>query len=37
MSIKPTNPTWREKLTVAAVRGAVSGAVRAVIAWVLEH
>ena len=37
MSNEPTNPTWREKLTLAAVRGAVSGAVRAIIAWMLEH
>ncbi|WP_285439167.1 hypothetical protein [Streptomyces sp. ISL-99] len=41
MSNEPTNPTWREKLTLAAVRGAASGAVsgtvRAVIAWILGH
>ena len=37
MSDEPANPTWREKLTLAVVRGAISGAVRAIITWVLEH
>ncbi|GAB3862169.1 hypothetical protein ACFPIJ_46945 [Dactylosporangium cerinum] len=34
---EPTNPTWREKLTLAAVRGTISGATRALITWILEH
>lgn len=37
MTIEPANQTWREKLTVAAVRGAISGIVRAIITWMLEH
>jgi hypothetical protein len=37
MPNEPANPTWREKLTLAAVRGAFSGAVRAIIACMLEH
>jgi hypothetical protein len=37
MSNEPANPTWREKLTLAAFRGAISGAVRAIISWMLEH
>ena len=37
MTTEPTNPTLREKLTLAAVRGTISGAVRAVITWMLEH
>jgi hypothetical protein len=37
MTTEPTNQTWREKLTLAAVRGAVSGAIRAIITGILEH
>ncbi|GAB3862177.1 hypothetical protein GCM10027610_105960 [Dactylosporangium cerinum] len=37
MTNEPINQTWREKLTLAAVRGAVSGAIRALITWILEH
>jgi hypothetical protein len=37
MSIDTSKPTWREKLTLAAVRGAVSGAVRSIIMWMLER
>jgi hypothetical protein len=37
MPNEPANSTWREKLTLAAVRGAISGAVRAIIIWMLEH
>jgi len=37
MTTEPTSQTWREKLTLAAVRGAISGAVRAVITWMLER
>jgi len=33
MPNEPTNSSWREKLTLSAVRGAVSGAVRAIVAW----
>lgn len=34
---QPSNhPTWRSKLTLAVVAAAVSGAVRAVVAWVLQ-
>ncbi|GGM22739.1 hypothetical protein GCM10007977_024910 [Dactylosporangium sucinum] len=37
MTTEPTNPTWREKLILAAVRGAIAGAVRAIITWILER
>ena len=37
MSNDPAGPTWREKLTLAVVRGAISGAVRAILTWMLEH
>lgn len=37
MSNKPTNPTWRERFALAAIGGAISGAVRAIITWTLEH
>jgi len=37
MSNDPTNPTWCEKVALAAVRGAISGAVRAFITWALAH
>ena len=37
MPNEPTNPTWREKLTLAAVRGVISGVVRAIVTWMLEH
>ena len=37
MMNEPVNPTWREKLTLAVVRGVVSGTVRAIITWILEH
>jgi hypothetical protein len=36
MSKPPTNPTWRAKLTLAAIAGAVSGTVRALIIWALQ-
>ena len=37
MTTEPTNQTWREKLTLAAVRGAISGAIRAIITWFLDR
>ncbi|MCP2323366.1 hypothetical protein HDA40_001873 [Hamadaea flava] len=37
MTNVPTNQTWREKLTLAAIRGGIAGAVRAIIIWMLEH
>ena len=37
MSTQRTDPTWREKLTLAAVRGVISGVVRAIVTWMLEH
>ena len=37
MTTEPANQPWREKLTLAAVRGAVSGFVRSIITWILEH
>ncbi|GGM22747.1 hypothetical protein GCM10007977_024930 [Dactylosporangium sucinum] len=37
MPTDPANPTWREKLALAAVCGAISGAIRALITWMLEH
>lgn len=36
MSTEP-NPSWREKLSLAAVRGAVAGATRAIVTWLLER
>ncbi|MGC5288874.1 hypothetical protein [Micromonospora sp. DT231] len=32
---QPTENAWREKLTLAAITGLISGTVRAVITWVL--
>ncbi len=37
MSKPPTNLTWREKLALATITGAISGAVRAIVAWTLQH
>ena len=37
MSNEPTNPTWREQLTLATLCGAISGAVRAIVTWLLRH
>jgi hypothetical protein len=37
MSNEPANSTWREKVTLAVVRGAISGAVRAIVTWMFEH
>ncbi|HZM77660.1 MAG TPA: hypothetical protein VFC19_18230 [Candidatus Limnocylindrales bacterium] len=32
-----TEKTWRQKLTLAAVTGLLSGAAKAIIAWTLDH
>lgn len=37
MSSKPTPETWRAKIVAAAVIGAVGGAVRAVVSWLLDR
>jgi hypothetical protein len=37
MSNEPANQTWREKLTLTAVRGILAGAAHAIITWMLEH
>lgn len=37
MANEPTNPTWREKVTLTAFAAVVSGAIRAITTWILEH
>jgi hypothetical protein len=37
MPNEPTTPNWRERLALTVVRGVVSGAVRALITWLLEY
>jgi hypothetical protein len=37
MSNEPADSAWRDKLTLAAVRAVISGAVRAIVTWMLEH
>jgi hypothetical protein len=36
MTTQPTEKAWRERLTFAAVTGAVSGVARAIISWALD-
>lgn len=33
---QPTANTWREKLTLAAITGLISGTARAIITWALH-
>jgi hypothetical protein len=35
MTAQPTEKTWREKITLAAIAGLISGAARALISWTL--
>jgi hypothetical protein len=37
MSNESVSSTWREKVTLAAVRGVLAGAAHAIIMWMLEH
>jgi hypothetical protein len=37
MPHQPTEETWSQKLTLAGVRGAIAGAVRAIVDWLLNH
>ena len=37
MANEPNNPTWREKVTLAAIAAVVSGVVRAITTWILEY
>jgi len=37
MANEPSNPTWRERVTLAAIATAASGAIRAITTWILEH
>jgi hypothetical protein len=37
MTPQPTETTWRQKITLAAIAGLISGTTRALIAKVLEH
>ena len=37
MKPQPTEKTWRERITLAAIAGFISGTARAVTAKILEH
>jgi len=37
MTPPPTEKTWREKITLAAITGLISGAIRAITTKILEH
>jgi hypothetical protein len=37
MTAKRTNNAWREKISLAAITGLISGAARALVAWALDH
>jgi hypothetical protein len=37
MPLQPTEKTWREKITVAAITGLIAGAARAIAAKILDH
>jgi hypothetical protein len=37
MTPQSTEPTWRQKITLAAITGLISGTARAIIAKILEH
>lgn len=37
MTLQPTEKTWREKITLAAISGFVSGSARAITTKILEH
>lgn len=37
MTSAPTEKTWREKITLAAITGAASGALRATVTWIIDR
>jgi hypothetical protein len=37
MTPQPTDKAWRQKITLAAITGLISGTARAITAKILEH